>query len=175
MNKQDWIEYFRAVNDRDPSPQEFMEAKNNGEFVVGEASSVVNSTLQMASETTGKVKKLKFPTSIVSVLSALDMKWLFRQYVITLLFVMFLYMVGSHKGISFGYIVLCTLLNPWARFVWISIMNFFFEGTNLFFATRLHIMFAIKIGVYFFVWCLSPILAPIGFLYLYLRITIFKK
>ena len=97
MNKQDWLDYFRAVNGREPSPQEFMDAKNNGEFLVEEASQVTgegaaSATFQKASETIKKVKNVKIPTSMANVLSALDKKWLFRQYVITILFVMFLYM-----------------------------------------------------------------------------------
>ena len=96
MNKQDWLDYFRAVNGREPSPQEFMDAKNNGEFIVEEASSgagdgVASATFQKASDAIGKVKNVKIPTSMANVLSALDKKWLFRQYVITILFVMFLW------------------------------------------------------------------------------------
>ncbi|HEM6273094.1 TPA: hypothetical protein U2C70_002027, partial [Streptococcus suis] len=87
MNKQDWLDYFRAVNGREPSPQEFMDAKNNGEFIVEEASSgagdgVASATFQKASDAIGKVKNVKIPTSMANVLSALDKKWLFRQYVI---------------------------------------------------------------------------------------------
>lgn len=180
MNKQDWLDYFRAVNGREPSPQEFMDVKNNGEFIVEEASSgagdgVASATFQKASDAIGKVKNVKIPTSMANVLSALDKKWLFRQYVITILFVMFLYMTDAHKNMSFFYIVLCTLLNPWARFVWLSIMDFFFEGSNLFYVTSLPIMLMIKIGTYLFVWGLSPALALIGFLYLHLRINVFKK
>lgn len=33
MNKQDWVEYFTAINGRVPSAEEFMEARENGEFV----------------------------------------------------------------------------------------------------------------------------------------------
>lgn len=33
MNKEEWVEYFRAVNGRDPEPQEFMAALQAGEIV----------------------------------------------------------------------------------------------------------------------------------------------
>jgi hypothetical protein len=32
MTKQEWVELFQAMNGRDPLPQEFLEAKKNGEF-----------------------------------------------------------------------------------------------------------------------------------------------
>ena len=185
MNKQDWLDYFRAVNGREPSPQEFMDAKNNGEFIVEEASSgagdgVASATFQKASDAIGKVKNVKIPTSMANVFSALDKKWLFRQYVIAGIVTV----LGLKDGIPgpesgglfavFMYL-LCFVLTPWSRFVWLSITDFFFGGTGFIYVLPIPIMIIVQVVLYLITYVFSFILAPIGFLYLHLRINVFKK
>ena len=185
MNKQDWLDYFRAVNGREPSPQEFMDAKNNGEFLVEEASQVTgegaaSATFQKASDAIGKVKNVKIPTSMANVFSALDKKWLFRQYVIAGIVTV----LGLKDGIPgpesgglfavFMYL-LCFVLTPWSRFVWLSITDFFFGGTGFIYVLPIPIMIIVQVVLYLITYVFSFILAPIGFLYLHLRINVFKK
>lgn len=182
MNKQDWLDYFRAVNGREPSPQEFMDAKNNGEFLVEEVSSgagdgAASATFQKASDAIGKVKNVKIPTSMANVLSALDKKWLFRQYVIAGLVTAFFLNDWFSRGDIFELIfaLLCFALTPWSRFVWLSITDFFFGGTGFIYVLPIHIMIIVQVVLYLITYIFSIILAPIGFLYLHLRINVFKK
>ncbi|HFI0633588.1 TPA: hypothetical protein ACGO2G_000039 [Streptococcus suis] len=176
MNKQDWVDYFRALNGRDPSPQEFFAAKNNGEFVevvesVIEESSV-NTTFKKA---TTSVKNVKIPDSMANIFASIDKTWFFRQYVIAAIFTAFLFYTGSQEIGTTIFFIICFILTPWSRFVWVSITNFFFGGTGLLIFLPFYIMLIVQFALYSITFLLSPIIAPIGFLYLHLRINVFKK
>lgn len=179
----DYVKPPGAKNDYVDPPKELekdyvappQQAENGNEFVEeysqrqtsSNQSAVVENRL-FKSEGNIKVKVLN---SLKNLFTSLDKAWLFRQYVITILFAIFFTYIQSSDNLSLPYVILCTLLNPFARFLWLSIMDFFFGGTGLFYTTTLSRMVLIKVLTYAIIWIFSPILAPIGLIYLYFRVN----
>lgn len=160
MNQNDWTDYFRALNSRDPLPEEFLAAKNKGEFVV-ESNQDQQEPIQKIVESNPKTSKgtkttkRKVPNSIKAVFATLDKQWLFRQYVISILFAFFLFKTST-EGMSLTMLAIFTLLNPFARFVWLSIIEFFFRGVNVVYLIPFPWHLLVTVGVYGVVFAFSP-------------------
>ena len=108
-------------------------------------------------------------------LSGLDKSYLLRQYFFgVLIAIVFLYpMTSTGREVYFPLIVLAsinTLLYPYARFVYESIMDFIIGSNRFWFSGPLLIaVFMFKLVMMLLVWSFAIFVAPIGMLYLYFR------
>lgn len=174
MTRAEWIDRFITINNRVPSEEELALALEYGEYYD------TQSTEQVVVEPTiEKTTKLKMPSSLANIIESMDKKWLIRQYVLAAMFTAVMWYQMSHgDGLGVGDIIfsiVCFLLTPWARFLWISVFNFFFDGMGLFVIFPFWIMIIIQFALYALSYVFSIFLAPIGLLYLHLRINVFKK
>ena len=99
-------------------------------------------------------------------LGGLSAKYYFRQFVFGLAIAIFIFMVS--KPITLGaslMIIISTLLYPYSRFVYESIIGFIM-GENVFFANAIIVLIA-KICTMLTCWVCAVFVAPIGFIYLY--------
>ncbi len=67
--------------------------------------------------------------------------------------------------VSISFAVICTLLYPYSRFVYESIVGYIM-GENIFFLNAFIMMF-FKLITMMLCWCFSVFIAPVGMLYLY--------
>lgn len=77
-------------------------------------------------------------------------------------------MSKSTQGIAFGalfFVVVNTVLYPYARFVYESIVGFII-GENVFFVNAIFMMF-VKVSTMAMCWAAAIFIAPIGLAYLY--------
>lgn len=107
---------------------------------------------------------------IAKTFGGLSIQYYFRQFVFGLIFPAFIYYTVS-KGtnpIQIGMVVLMlinTLLYPYSRFVYESVMNFII-GKNFFLVNAL-LMFVAKFFTMLLCWSMAIFIAPIGLAYLY--------
>jgi len=107
---------------------------------------------------------------IAKTFGGLSLQYYFRQFVFGLVFPAFIYFMAS-KGthpIQINVIVLMlinTLLYPYSRFVYESIMNFII-GKNFFLVNGLFMLIA-KLFTMLLCWSMAIFIAPIGLAYLY--------
>lgn len=93
-----------------------------------------------------------------------------RQLFFGALFAVFFIYMKSHAphGIDFATVAICvvsTLLYPYSRFVYESLVGFIM-GRNVFFVNALLMLF-VKVITMFMCWFLAIFIAPLGLLYLY--------
>jgi hypothetical protein len=104
----------------------------------------------------------------------LTKQYYFRQFFFGALFATFFFfmMSKSTHGIAFGalfVVVVNTLLYPYARFVYESIVGFIM-GDNVFFVNAIMMLF-VKIFTMAMCWAAAIFIAPIGLAYLYYHHT----
>ncbi len=107
---------------------------------------------------------------IAKTFGGLSTSYYFRQFFFGLLFLAFIMFMAtrSTQGISFGMVfvtALNTLLYPYARFVYESIVGFI-VGNNTFFVNAFFMLF-VKIMTMALCWAGAIFIAPIGLAYLY--------
>jgi len=100
----------------------------------------------------------------------LNSRYYFRHFVFGLIFPVLMYFASTSGNHAFPLklipmFILCSLLYPYARFVYESIVSFIM-GDNVFFVNAL-IMLVVKLFTMMICWAMSPLIAPIGLLYLY--------
>ncbi|NUT61915.1 hypothetical protein HNO82_12385 [Herbaspirillum sp. C9C3] len=100
----------------------------------------------------------------------LNSRYYFRQFVFGLIFPVMVYFASTSGNHPFPlklipFFIICTLLYPYARFVYESIVSFIM-GDNVFYVNAI-LMLAVKVIMMSVCWSLSPVIAPIGLLYLY--------
>lgn len=107
---------------------------------------------------------------IAKTFGGLSPRYYFRQFAFGLAFPMFIYVMtskGAHPiQISMIlFMVVTTLLYPYSRFVYESIMNFIM-GENVFLVNAF-LMFVVKLMTMLLCWGFAIFIAPIGVAYLY--------
>lgn len=107
---------------------------------------------------------------IAKTFGGLSLQYYFRQFVFGLVFPAFIYFMASKgtNSIQIGMIVLMlinTLLYPYSRFVYESIMNFII-GKNFFLVNGLLMLVAKSITM-LLCWSMALFVAPVGLAYLY--------
>ncbi|MDR0666011.1 MAG: hypothetical protein LBF71_01230 [Campylobacteraceae bacterium] len=101
----------------------------------------------------------------------LSASYLVRQYIFGIILGGFFIYLDISRGVNIPYIlfaVVSTILYPYSRFVYESIIDFIF-GNNIIVFTGflLLIMLFIKLIIIIFCWSFSIVIAPIGLLFLY--------
>lgn len=110
---------------------------------------------------------------ILKTFGGLSLQYYIRQFLFGLIFpvlILFALSSGSHLQtigwfVSGVMLVLNTLLYPYSRFVYESIVSYII-GSNLFFVNAF-LMLAVKLMTMALCWFLAVLIAPIGLLYLY--------
>jgi hypothetical protein len=100
----------------------------------------------------------------------LSPQYYFRQFIFGLIFPAFSYFMASKGPSPYSLATICmlvayTLLYPYSRFVYESLMNFIM-GENVFFVNAI-LMLAVKLATMAFCWMAAIFIAPIGLAYLY--------
>lgn len=100
----------------------------------------------------------------------LSPSYYFRQFIFGLALTGFFYFVSTQGKQSLDFATLSmmvanTLLYPYSRFVYESIVGFVL-GSNVFFVNAL-LMLAAKMMTMFLCWILAMFVAPVGLIYLY--------
>lgn len=111
---------------------------------------------------------------IAKTFGGLSTAYYVRHFLFGLLFPIFIYMVMSsgtgkhapHLPMLLMFVV-NTLLYPYSRFVYESVMDFIL-GRNIFFVNAV-MMLAFKVVTMTFCWVLAIFVAPLGLVYLYVR------
>jgi len=103
-------------------------------------------------------------------LGGLSPQYYFRHFIFGLLFAGFFawMMMQSKNPVEIGMIafgVINTILYPYSRFVYESIMDFIM-GDNVFFLNAF-VMLSVKFITMYFCWALAIFIAPVGLAYLY--------
>nr|WP_315401304.1 hypothetical protein [uncultured Duganella sp.] len=109
---------------------------------------------------------------IAKTFGGLSTAYYVRQFIFGLIFPIFIYLVMSsgdgkhalHMPMLLVFAV-NTLLYPYSRFVYESVMNFIL-GENVFFGSAI-LMLSFKIVMMTFCWVLAIFIAPLGLGYLY--------
>jgi hypothetical protein len=107
---------------------------------------------------------------IAKTFGGLSKPYYFRQFFFGLLFLAFILFASSRstQGMSLGtvlVVVINTLLYPYARFVYESVVGFI-TGNNVFFVNALLMMF-VKLMTMTLCWAGALFIAPVGLAYLY--------
>jgi len=107
---------------------------------------------------------------IAKTFGGLSSQYYFRQFVFGMLFPIFLYLIMSRgpHGVPITMYVFCavnTLLYPYSRFVYESIINFIM-GNNTFFVNAFLMLF-MKSMTMALCWSCAIFIAPVGLAYLY--------
>jgi len=107
---------------------------------------------------------------IVKTFGGLSASYYFRQFIFGLAFPIFIYLMTSRGGQSvhaslFLMMVANTLLYPYSRFVYESVVNFVM-GENVFFVNAI-LMLAVKAASMLFCWLGALFIAPVGLVFLY--------
>ena len=107
---------------------------------------------------------------ITKTLGGLSGQYYIRQFLFGLVFPAFAYFMASRNpdAIAVSGIIFCmvnTLLYPYSRFVYESIVGFIM-GENLFFVNAILMLF-VKLTTMAICWSLAIFIAPIGLAYLY--------
>jgi hypothetical protein len=107
---------------------------------------------------------------IAKTFGGLSASYYIRQFIFGLPFPIFIYLMTSRGGQSvhaslFLMMVVNTLLYPYSRFVYESVVNFVM-GENVFIVNAL-LMLAVKVGSMLFCWMGALFIAPVGLAYLY--------
>jgi len=107
---------------------------------------------------------------IVKTFGGLTPAYYFRQLFFGLAFPALVYMALSRSSQPFQWstvllVIVNTLLYPYSRFVYESVIDFI-VGNNVFFGNAV-LMIAFKIVMMTFCWVLAIFIAPIGLVYLY--------
>lgn len=115
---------------------------------------------------------------IQKTLGGLSRPYYFRQFVFGLLPAAFFFFMSSQNGHSVPsgmlvFIVLSTLLYPYSRFVYESIMGFIM-GNNMFLVNAVFMLVA-KFITMVMCWAFSIFIAPVGLAYLYYHHTKAEK
>lgn len=102
----------------------------------------------------------------------LSTQYFFRQLFFAVLMAALFIFFGSKskQPIPLGFyffIVISTLLYPYSRYVYESIINFIL-GENIFIVNAIFVLI-VKITTMFLCWFLAIFIAPVGLLYLYFR------
>ena len=100
----------------------------------------------------------------------LSREYYFRQLIFGLIFPLFLFaMTRNYKsGIPFQmvpFLIVSTLLYPYSRFVYESVVNFI-VGQNVFFVNAIF-MLIVKAFTMLLCWVCAIFIAPVGLVYLY--------
>jgi hypothetical protein len=107
---------------------------------------------------------------IAKTFGGLSASYYFRQFIFGLVFPVFLYMTASSGSHPLSLpmllmLVVNTLLYPYSRFVYESVMNFIM-GRNVFFVNAI-LMLAVKVVTMALCWACAIFIAPLGLAYLY--------
>lgn len=107
---------------------------------------------------------------IAKTFGGLSPQYYFRQFVFGLIFSAFIFYIATHAGKNIQYGILAfaainTLLYPYARFVYESVIGFIM-GDNVFFINAIF-MIVTKLFTMSMCWTLSLFIAPVGLAYLY--------
>lgn len=107
---------------------------------------------------------------IAKTFGGLSAAYYFRQFIFGLLFPVFIYMVTSAEKHALPLPMLLmfvanTLLYPYSRFVYESVMNFII-GQNIFFVNAI-LMLGFKVMTMAICWVFAIFIAPLGLGYLY--------
>lgn len=107
---------------------------------------------------------------LTKTLGGLSKSYYFRQFFFGLFFLAFIMFMSSRStnGVSFGMVLVVainTLLYPYARFVYESVVDFI-TGRNVFFVNVLLMMF-VKLLTMALCWGFAIFIAPVGLAYLY--------
>lgn len=107
---------------------------------------------------------------IAKTFGGLSKPYYFRQFFFGLLFLAFIMFMSfrSTQGVSFGMVLVVainTLLYPYARFVYESVVGFI-TGGNVFFVNAFLMLF-VKLMTMALCWAGAIFIAPVGLAYLY--------
>ncbi|MGX1127177.1 hypothetical protein [Pseudomonas sp. HLS-6 TE3448] len=107
---------------------------------------------------------------LVKTFGGLSTQYYLRNFLFGLIFpaILFAAISNTPKGITFGLVLLCvinSLLYPYARFVYESVIGYIF-GNNVFFVNAL-LMLMLKLMTMLMCWNLALFIAPLGLAYLY--------
>ncbi|KAF0803388.1 hypothetical protein A6D6_03727 [Alcanivorax xiamenensis] len=102
----------------------------------------------------------------------LNLQYYFRHFVFALIFpAIYIFMtMETGRPITLAVVAVCvvnTLLYPYARFVYESVVGFIF-GDNVFLVNAFLLLF-FKLVTMMFCWFLAIFIAPIGLIYLYIH------
>jgi hypothetical protein len=109
---------------------------------------------------------------IAKTIGGLSASYYIRQFIFGLAFPVFIYLMTSQGKHPLHLpmllmLVVNTLLYPYSRFVYESVMNFIM-GQNVFFVNAI-LMLAAKLMTMLLCWVFAIFVAPIGLAYLYYR------
>lgn len=107
---------------------------------------------------------------IAKTFGGLSASYYFRQLIFGLVFPVFLYLTASKGAHPLSLpmllmLVVNTLLYPYSRFVYESVMGFIM-GRNVFFVNAI-LMLAVKVVTMALCWACAIFIAPLGLAYLY--------
>jgi hypothetical protein len=107
---------------------------------------------------------------LVKTFGGLSTFYYFRQFAFGLIFPAFVYLMTRQSGHPIplsllSMMVVNTLLYPYSRFVYESVVNFI-VGDNVFFVNAV-LLLATKLGGMVFCWVGAIFIAPVGLAYLY--------
>lgn len=105
---------------------------------------------------------------LMKTLGGLEKGYFFRQLFFGSL--MGAFMLIMAPSLSFGnmtFAIISTLLYPYSRFVYESIVSFI-VGNNVFFGNAI-LFLAVKLITIVMCWAMATLIAPVGLVYLYLR------
>ncbi len=110
------------------------------------------------------------PPIIEKTLGGLSLQYYLRHFIFGLIFSAIIIGISLQQGstIKVDMIVMCivsSVLYPYSRFVYESIMDFIL-GNNTFFVNSIFFIF-VKILSMLLCWSFAIFIAPVGFLYLY--------
>jgi len=109
---------------------------------------------------------------IAKTFGGLSASYYFRHLVFGAMFPIFMFLIlhQSNRSLQISMVLMAivnTLLYPYARFVYESIMDFIL-GKNVFFVNAL-LMLAMKLMTMLLCWAFAIFVAPVGLAYLYFR------
>lgn len=108
--------------------------------------------------------------AIIKSFGGLSAQYYIRQFIFGLIFPAFIIFMASQSakplhGGTITFMVISSLLYPYARFVYESVVGFVMGG-NVFFVNAL-LMLIVKFITMMLCWAFAIFIAPIGLLYLY--------
>ena len=105
---------------------------------------------------------------LMKTLGGLDKQYYFRQMFFSVLIGAFIFAMAPPTDASqITFIVVCTVLYPYSRFVYESVIHFI-VGNNIIFANAFIVLF-LKVMTMAICWTMALFIAPIGLAYLYIR------
>lgn len=110
---------------------------------------------------------------IVNTLGGLSREYVARQLIFSVAILVLIVMAATQNpngGLTTGmvvYMIICTVLYPYSRFVYESIVEFVM-GRNVIFVNML-LMLIVKTITMVLCWVFAPWVAPIGLAYIYYR------